>query len=264
VTALTRAYSKSTLPEGVKVAQINYDDEDSLVSALKGQQFLVITLTVRAPPDTQSKLVKAAAKAGVSYIMPNFFGYDPLNETFPQEYLYGNAFKICGEIESLGVSSYIALVCGFWYEWSLALGPANFGFDFKNKKVTFFGDGKTSVNISTWRQCGRALGGLLSQKELPDDASDKSPTVSQWKNKPLYISSFRIRQWDMLDSIHRLTGAMDKDWEIVHEPSTERYKNGLEEMKKGERTGFLRQCTLASSSRMVMATSKQARDCKNP
>ena len=238
MTALTRGDSKSTVPEGVKIAHINYDDEDSLVSALTGQQFLIITLSVFAPPESQSKLVTAAAKAGVSYIMPNFYGYDPLNETFCRESLYGDAFQICGEIERLGVGSYVALVCGFWYEWSLALGATTFGFDFKNRRVTFFDDGMTAVNVSTWRQCGRALAALLSWKELPDDASDKGPTISQWKNKPLYISSFRVSQRDMLDSIHRVTGTTDKDWKIDYEPSTERYENGLEEMKRGERTGF--------------------------
>ncbi|TVY40871.1 Quinone oxidoreductase [Lachnellula subtilissima] len=240
VTALTRADSKSTVPEGVKIAQINYDDEDSLVSALKGQQFLVITMGVRAPADTQIKIVKAAAKAGVPYIMPNIFGYDITNEKLAKEYLYSSASKICDDIKSLGVSSYVAMCCGFWYEWSLALGPAHFGFDFKDKKVTFFDDGKTVVNVSTWRNCGHALAGLLSLKETPEDANDKSPTVSQWKDKPLYVSSFRVSQRDMLDSVHRVKGTTDGDWEIVSEPSIERYKKGIEDMKKGDRTGFAR------------------------
>ncbi|KUJ10990.1 putative oxidoreductase CipA [Mollisia scopiformis] len=240
VTALVRAESKSVLPNGVKAAPINYDDEETLVAALQGQQFLAITLSVSAPPDAHSKLVKAAAKAGVPYVMPNIYGSDVFNERLMKDRIYDvdSRYK---EIESLGVSSYVILVCGFWYEWSLACPPPWFGFDVKNKKVTFFDDGKTRINVSTWLRCGSALAGLLSLKELPEDENDKSPTVSKWKNKALYIDSFKVSQRDMLDSIHRITGTTDKDWEIDSEPSITRYENGKAEMKSGVRTGLAKQ-----------------------
>jgi len=231
---VTRTGSKGTQSSGVKTVEVNYDDDgESLVAALQGQQFLVITLSVRAPPDTHSKIVKAAAKAGVPYIMPNAYGFDILNKTLGEEDLFGStSVQRCSEIESLG-SSYIAMVCGFWYEWSLAIGEQWFGFDIKNKKVTFFDDGKTKINASTWTQCGHALAALLS---LPK--SDAEPALSQWKNKPFYFASFRVSQRDMLDSIHRVKGTTDKDWEITFEPTNQRYKNGLDEMKKGIMTGF--------------------------
>lgn len=216
------------------MAQVNYDDDgQSLVAALQGQQFLVITLSVSTPPDTHSKIVKAAAKAGVPYIMPNVYGFDIQNESLRKEDLSSaTSLQRCAEVESLG-ASYIAMVCGFWYEWSLALGEPWFGFDIKNKTVTFFDDGTTRVNVSTWRQCGRALAGLLS---LPE--SGASPAVSQWKNKPFYFASFKVSQRDMLDSIHRVIGTTDKDWEITYEPTAQRYKNGIDEMQKGAMTGF--------------------------
>ncbi|KAH8779658.1 putative oxidoreductase CipA [Hyaloscypha finlandica] len=236
VTALVRGESNATVPKSIHAAAINYEDETSIVSALRGQQFLIITLAVTAPPDTQSKLLKAAAQAGVPYVMPNVYGGDILNNSLQAEGMYDSRPKIA-EIESLGLS-WVVLVCGFWYEWSLALGPFWFGFDFANKKVTFFDDGKTPINVSTWPQCGRAVAGLLSLKELPEDENDKSPTVSRWKNKPLYITSFKSSQRDMLDSVHRLTGSSDKDWEIEYEPSLDRYEHGKAEMQKGMRTGF--------------------------
>ncbi|KAF2789114.1 putative oxidoreductase CipA [Melanomma pulvis-pyrius CBS 109.77] len=235
VTALTRPGSKAILPAGVKVAQVDYDDEEVLVSALKGQQFLVITLSVLAPPDTHSKIVKAAVKAGVPYIMPNVYGWDIFNKTLREDTPHGPAtLEKTLEIETLG-SAYIAMVCGFWFEWSVALSPDSFGFDIRNKKVTFYDDGKTRINVSTWRQCGRALSALLS---LPEDGA--SPALSQWKNKPLYIDSFAVSQRDILDSIHRVAGTSDDDWEISFEPSSERYRNGMDEMQKGARSGFVK------------------------
>ena len=212
---------------------MDYDDEASLVSALQGQQFLAITLSVRAPPDTHSKLVQAAVKAGVPYIMPNMYGFDKENKSFAEESLVGATYiKYITELESLG-ASYIAMVCGFWYEWSLALGEPWFGFDIKERKVTFFDDGNTRINVSTWQQCGRALAALVS---LPE--SGASPAISQWKDKSLYIASFKLSQRDMLDSLHRVIGTTDKDWTITYEPTAQRYKNGIDEMQKGAMTGF--------------------------
>jgi uncharacterized protein YbjT (DUF2867 family) len=54
VTALTRTGSKNSLPAGVVAAPVDYDDEATLVAALQGQQFLVITLPVTAGPDTRT------------------------------------------------------------------------------------------------------------------------------------------------------------------------------------------------------------------
>lgn len=129
---------------------------------------------------------------------------------------------------------------GFWYEWSLGLGEPCYGIDIRSKKAVFFDDGKTKINTSTWEQCGKALAGLLSLKELPEDENDESTTVSSWKNKPLYIASFLTSQRDMLDSIHRVMGTTDEDWEITFEQSDVRYAKGLEDMKKGMRLGFAR------------------------
>lgn len=92
VTALTRSESINKLPKGVKTVTVDYDDETSLVEAMKGQQMLIITLAVRAPPGTQSKLIKAASKAGVPYVMPNAWGADPLNEQLMQDTFFQKPF----------------------------------------------------------------------------------------------------------------------------------------------------------------------------
>ncbi|PWY86476.1 NAD(P)-binding protein [Aspergillus sclerotioniger CBS 115572] len=240
VTGLTRTDSKNKLPEGVKPAYINYDDESTLVTALQGQQFLVITLPVKAPPDTQSKLLQAAVKAGVPYIMPNGYGSDFTNDALAKATRRGDVIrKSLQEIEATNVCSWITLVCGFWYEFSMARGEDCFGFDVKNKKLTLIDDGKTTINTSTWDQCGRAVAALLSLKELPDDPNDTSPTVSTWKNKPLYIASFTISQIDMFESWKRVTHEKDEEWMIGYETSEARYERGLERSEGGDRMGYV-------------------------
>ena len=74
---------------------------------------------------------------------------------------------------------------------------------------------------------------------LPEKAAQPgSAAVAEWSNKPLYVSSFQVSQRDMLDSLHRVTGSTDSDWDIKREPTKQRYQDGLDEMKKGVMTGF--------------------------
>ena len=229
-----RQGSKSEVPSGVKTITVDYDDESTVVAALKGQQFLIITLAVMAPPDTHSKIVQAAAKAGVPHIMPNIFAMDHSNEALNAEMQLGNDVKsMLAEIEAAGCF-WTFMICSMWYEYSLAMGPIWFGFDFTNKKLTLYDDGTTKVNLTTWEQCARAISALLSLKELPEDANDKSVTLSAWRNKPLVISSFLVSQKDMFESWKRVSGDKDSDWTIEKEPSKERYQRGIEAMKSAQ------------------------------
>lgn len=241
VTALTRAESKGAgaLPDGVKSVQVDYSDQDTLVAALRGQDFFIITLAVSAPPDTHSKLVRAAAAAGVPYVMPNCYGSDIRNPKLASEPMGAMIKAQLDEVESLGLR-YVALACGVWYEWSLALGECWFGFDIKERKITFFDDGTTPIDVSTWNQCGRAVAALLSLPREKDESNTEreSPALADWRNEPAYVRSFRLSQRAMLDSFHRVLGTTDADWKISYEPTTKRAQDGLDEFAKGVTTGM--------------------------
>ena len=71
MTAITRADSKSALPNGVEVKKVDYGSPASLADAVRGHDALVITMGPMAPPDTQSKLLQAAADADVPWVLPN-------------------------------------------------------------------------------------------------------------------------------------------------------------------------------------------------
>lgn len=69
VTAITRADSQSTLPVGVLRGEVDYNQPQTLVKALRGQDALVITISGRAPlQEIEEKLVRAAAEAGVHWM----------------------------------------------------------------------------------------------------------------------------------------------------------------------------------------------------
>lgn len=229
------------MPAGVEVKKVNYDDHDSLVEVLKGQEVLIITMAVTAPPEQQTKLIEAAAAANVPWVLPNEWGSDGANVQLSKDTLLGDkATKYRAHIEQLGKSSWIGIACSFWYEYSLSNGVETYGFDMKKRTVTFIDDGNTRINTSTWPQCGRAIASLLGLKVLPNDEHDQSSCLAQFRNKFVYISSFLVSQNDMLDSVMRVTGTKREDWKITQEPHKERYESGLAELQKGNRLGFVR------------------------
>jgi NmrA-like family len=207
------------------------------VTALKGQDALIITLAFNAPPDTQKKLIEAAVTAGVHWIVPNEFGNDGSDDKRNAEIRVGVPKKAVREhIEKLGVS-WIGISCGFWYEFSLAGGEARYGFDFKNKTVLFYDHGLTKIPTSTWPQTGRGVAKVLALKLLPEDESDKSTTLEDYRNKYVHFESFNINQQEMLESVLRVTGDKKSDWKIKEEPVQEYYKHSVEQLQK---TGDLR------------------------
>jgi uncharacterized protein YbjT (DUF2867 family) len=76
VSVLSRPESEATFPLSVKVHRGAYDDEEGfLASALAGQDVLILTLGFQAA-DAQKPLIRAAAAAGVPYVVPCEFGSD--------------------------------------------------------------------------------------------------------------------------------------------------------------------------------------------
>jgi len=194
---------------------------------------------VMAPPDQQSKLIAAAAKASVPWVLPNEFGGDGLNIEAGKDIFLGASKQVFrDQIEKLGVSSWIGICCGFWYEFSLGGGPFRYGFDIKNKTATFYDDGETRINTSTWPQTGRAVAKLLALKVLPEDGNDTSTTLQNYKNHFTYVSSFTINQREMFESILRVTGDSASDWKIEKVPAKQVYEDGVAMMKGGNRAGF--------------------------
>ncbi|MCJ1434213.1 hypothetical protein MMC27_003580 [Xylographa pallens] len=239
ITAITREGSTNKVADGVHVKKVNYDDPASLTEALKGQDALIITMAVTAAPEQQTKLIEAAAAAGVPWVLPNEFGGDGLNEQAGKDVFLGPAKKaVRDHIEKLGKSSWIGIACGFWYEYSLGGGPYRYGFDFKKKTVTMYDDGTARLDTSTWPQTGRQVANLLGLKLLPEDEHDTSPCLAHFRNKFVYGSSFNISQKEMLEAVLRVTGDSADDWKVTHVPAKEAYQEGLKSLQSGNRAGF--------------------------
>lgn len=239
ITVLTREDSKNTIPGGVhNIKKVNYAEPNTLVEALKGQDVLICTLSVRVT-DEAEKLSKAAAEAGVKWILPNEFGNSALSDEANRDTIIGiGKAKDRKQIEELGVSSWIGVACGFWYEYSLSAGAWSYGFDIKDRAVTFYDEGNQAIDTSTWEQVGRGVANLLGLKVLPEDENDKGPYLSQFKNNFAFIRSFRVSQQDIFDSLLRVTGTTREDWKISKQPVKDRFTTGQGMLQSGDRRGF--------------------------
>lgn len=222
VSAITRPDSKNVIPAGLNAIKTEYDHA-SLVAAMKGQDALIITMSVTAPPDNQLKLIDAAAEAKVRYVMPSEWGSDP--ERMPQVtkdmLIYDGTIAVRQHLKKVNIE-WIGLACSFWYEFSLAGTEIRYGFDFESKTVTLFGDGNTKINTTTWPQVGRAVVAIMDDPE-------------RWRNRSVYVNSFYVSQRDMLASIERLSG---EKWTVRNEAVEERYARGIKLLGEGNMQGF--------------------------
>ncbi|KLO92208.1 oxidoreductase CipA-like [Fusarium fujikuroi] len=242
ITALTRIGSVSKLPDNIKTIPIDYEDEEAIASALKDQQLLIITLAVNVDPEVHHRIVRAAGKAGVRYIIPNIYAANVVIENqgsvddfFPA----APPINLLKEIERVGVSSWILLVGGVWFDYSLPSGESFMGFDIDNRKATLFDDGEAKINTSTLAQFGRAAAAIASLKEIPDNEADESLSVAQFRNRPVYLSSFYVSQKDILKSIQRVTSTTDADWGVKYESSSGRIENGKALGRSGNIMGLV-------------------------
>ena len=194
--------------------KVDYNDHSSLVAALKGQDALIITMAVTAPPDTQKKLIAAAAEAGVPWILPNEFGADGTDAKLNEDTRIGVPKQAVRDAIEASGRAWIAIACGFWYEYSLAASEDTYGFDLRKRTAIFYDDGSTRLTTTTWPQTGLATARVLGLKLLPEDEADKSLTLEDYRNRFVFVESFNVNQQEMLESILRVTGDKKSDWTI--------------------------------------------------
>lgn len=149
ITAVTRIDSQSKFPKGVQVARVDYNKPETIVEALKGQDALVITLSSFADPSQQNTLIKAAGEAGAPWILSNEWAPDSAHPGLAKDVpVFDRLVETKRFITEHGKSAFVAVSCGFWYEWSLSI-PTAYGIDLIKKEVVFFDDGSTKICTST-------------------------------------------------------------------------------------------------------------------
>lgn len=88
----------------------------------------------------------------------------------------------------------------------------------------------------TWAQTGRAVAKLLSLPVEPE--KEGAPSLSDYKNKFVYVSSFCLTQKEMFAAVLRVSGTKESDWTIKYEPSTKRFEEAQKRVLSGDQTAF--------------------------
>ncbi|KAI1504539.1 NAD(P)-binding protein [Biscogniauxia marginata] len=243
VTVLTRASSGAVFPASVTTHRGAYEDEAFAASALAGQDALILALG-RGAYAAQAPLIRAAARAGVAYVVPCEFGSDVAHARMRAELeLVGEALR--GEVdlvrakepyralvEELGVGAWIGVTTGPWVEFSMRLG--GLGIDLREKTARILDAGDVRANFTTLKRVGESLAAMLA---LPEEE------LRGWRNGWVYFSSFLASQRDLLASAVRATGTREEDWTVIREDSDEVMKACKEGLAKGDIMSGLRLLT---------------------
>lgn len=171
------------LPANVRRVAVDYNDKQSLVNVLKGQDAVVSTVAMEAIL-TQKVIIDAAIQAGVRRFIPSDFGSlttNPEASRLPhhvpmveiQDYLQSKSDKIEYTIFSIGAFT----------DFLVGYGAA---FDWENKTAQVWGDGTSRISTTSLNGAARAVVGALKNPE---------PT----KNKNVFVHELVVTQSQLVN-----------------------------------------------------------------
>ncbi|KAH7364228.1 hypothetical protein BKA65DRAFT_546116 [Rhexocercosporidium sp. MPI-PUGE-AT-0058] len=234
ITVLTRKSSSHTFPSEVKVVKVNYEDLDSLTTALSGQDALVSTLANSAIA-YQKVLIDAAVKAGVKRVIPSEFGCDLKNSQTRMLPVYADKVAIEEYLDALalkGVLSYTLLYNGPCLDWGLRNGLY---LNFKERKVEIYDSGDQLFSTSRLCTVGKAVRRILTH---PRETSDRA----------VWVKDIDVSQNQLLKLAKALTPG--KEWEVKQVDTATLEKESLAQLQKNEvgpstMLGFLKRAIFA-------------------
>jgi hypothetical protein len=221
VTVLSRQESNRTFAPNVKVIRADYNSEESLTNALKGQD-VVLSIVGGTALGDQRKLIDAAIAAGVKRFVPSEYGSNTLDDRVRKIVPVFEAKK--GAVDYLkskeDVIEWSSLINGVFFDWGLKVGFL--GFDFKSKTATLIDEGQHAFSGTNLHKIGLAL-----------IASLQKPTET--KNQYIYVSSFDISQKDILAEFEKITG---EKWTTKQVQSGDLIDSGRGKLQKGDFSGI--------------------------
>jgi hypothetical protein len=198
VTALTRADSNTSFPEGVQVISVDYTSVTELTQVLKGQQAVI---SVLGPYGLvfQQNIVEAAAAAGVTRFLPAEFGADLLNSrtaAFHAHIIKVDAQKLLVQKAKETGMSYTLIFTGPFLDWGLRNG---FILDVKNHKGTLYDKGLNDFSATTIATIVTAILGCLEH-------------LKETENRGVYIQDAVVSQQKLLEMARKLDP--QQEWQL--------------------------------------------------
>ncbi|KAM3073686.1 hypothetical protein ACMFMG_004430 [Clarireedia jacksonii] len=227
ITVLTRSASSLQKNPTVAIEEVDYDSPDTLQAALTGIDALIIALNFESVPDIEYKLVEAASKTGVKWILPTEFGGDNANEEIRAIPISAVKTGVRERIEELGMK-WAGLTSGPWLDYSLNVGA--FQIDIPNKKVMLINGGTPKFNTTNLETVGLAAARLITLQ---------STDLEKFANKFVYIRSYLTSQKEIFDAVKNVTGTTDEDWNITEKDAGTWVQEGWELVKSGNFMGMM-------------------------
>ncbi|KAH7412831.1 hypothetical protein BKA64DRAFT_731109 [Cadophora sp. MPI-SDFR-AT-0126] len=240
ITAISRSGSESTLPTdpSITIKRGDYSSPEFLADTFAGIEAVILCLHHNSIPDLEIKLIDGAAAAGVKWIFPTEFGHDSGNKELTRVGIV-NSKKLGPRkrIEELAEKNpdlkWIGIINNPWFDFAMKRNM--FLIDPKRRTASLLSGGTAKFNTTMISTTALSIARLLS---LPI-ASDEGAALSDYGNKFVYISSFRVSQRDILDSVQRVTGTSDADWTITHTDVQAFIDEGPAKLAKGDMTAVL-------------------------
>jgi uncharacterized protein YbjT (DUF2867 family) len=119
ITVISRTASNATFPESVTVKKGDLTDSSFLESALNGQNILVLMLNQASifGGQDEPRIIEAAARAGVKYVVPSEFGCSSENPAIVAMVPFlGGRKMINDQIKALGMK-YMIFSTNGWLDF---------------------------------------------------------------------------------------------------------------------------------------------------
>lgn len=182
VTVLSQSGNTSSLPSAVKTAKVDYSSQESLISALKGQEAFISAIPQH---DQQPALIDAAIAARVQRFIPSEFGSNIAGNSnvaalpvfkgkkITQEYLQKKSSDI----------SYTLINNGLFLDWGIQAGVL---LNLKGGPTRIFDGGNDKHSFTTLSDVAQAIVGVL-----------KNP--KETRNRAVYVQTAALSQNEAIE-----------------------------------------------------------------
>ena len=222
ITVLTRdaAKTKDMFPQGLSIAQVDYDSGESLVKAIQGHDVVASTQN-RDVVEEQIKLIDATIAAGIPRMFISNYGNDTTDDAPRHLPFVEGKYKVYDYVREKakqGVLTWTSIATGPFLDMLLAAGMVFHG---KERKVDLYDGGNTPFSTTLTEGTGIATAAALR----------KPPKETE--NRMLKVHSAVITQNQLLKLGKELTRG--KEWTGVPKDTKEIEKKSFEAWNKGER-----------------------------
>lgn len=220
-TVATRSSSKATFSDQVSVVIADYDDLESLTSAIRGHDVVVALVPERAAT-AQKLLPDAAVAAGATYFLPSEYGHDANNEgvtSLLPIFTEKRAVKAHLKKKEKDGLSWTGLTTALFFDWVCGLslfrilqlihitlrpvlivtqgfGWNSFDVDLQKATATIWDGGDTRFSAANMDDIANTVVTLITDESVR----------KQYLNQDAYISSVQTTQNELLAAAEEVTG----------------------------------------------------------